>query len=241
MTAPFFPMTASINTLIHSLASTRIEAGSFNQYGYDASHPDQAEANTIRRENLRLYLQQIAPLQPKTLLVGEAAGYRGCRLTGVPFTSEAILLRSRPLVSGPLSPESNSFSFGSQMGYRKTAEFDRITAEATATMVWQALEKVWPPALLWNAYPFHPHQPGDLWSNRAPIKSELAIGDHFITSIIKLFDIKQVIAIGRKAAQSLKISGIPAVEIRHPSHGGKRLFIDGLDRYLGSELDNALA
>ena len=43
----------------------------------------------LRRERLREYLQghQSSPL----LLVGEAAGYRGARISGIPFTSERQL------------------------------------------------------------------------------------------------------------------------------------------------------
>src|SRR2546429_9336455 len=47
-----------------------------------------------RRERLRAYLQarQDAPL----LLVGEAAGYRGARVSGIPFTSERQLTGRGP-------------------------------------------------------------------------------------------------------------------------------------------------
>ncbi len=48
----------------------------------------------VRRERLREYLEarQDAPL----LLVGEAAGYRGARVSGVPFTSERQLTGREP-------------------------------------------------------------------------------------------------------------------------------------------------
>jgi hypothetical protein len=69
-----------INNFIEELASFKSSSNLFNQYSYELN------ANSIRRNNLFLYLQKMANLKPKMLLVGEASGYRGCRLTGVPFT-----------------------------------------------------------------------------------------------------------------------------------------------------------
>ena len=52
------------------------------------------EGAGVRRERLRAYLEsrRDAPL----LLVGEAAGYRGARISGIPFTSERQLTGTGP-------------------------------------------------------------------------------------------------------------------------------------------------
>jgi uracil-DNA glycosylase len=52
------------------------------------------EGADVRRRRLRHYLEEHAttPL----LLVGEAAGYRGARISGIPFTSERQLTGSGP-------------------------------------------------------------------------------------------------------------------------------------------------
>jgi uracil-DNA glycosylase len=72
--------------LIEQLARARIGA-TFNFYrdGHGAG---------ARRERLRAYLEsrRDAPL----LLVGEAAGYRGARVSGIPFTSERQLTGAGP-------------------------------------------------------------------------------------------------------------------------------------------------
>lgn len=42
----------------------------------------------ICRENLYNYLQRIKNNNSKVMLIGEAPGYHGCRLSGIAFTSE---------------------------------------------------------------------------------------------------------------------------------------------------------
>src|SRR5207253_6966606 len=68
---------------IATLASARI-GRTFNQY---ADSP-------LRRERLHRYLD--ARADAPLVLVGEAAGYRGARRSGVPFTSERQLTGSGP-------------------------------------------------------------------------------------------------------------------------------------------------
>ena len=59
---------------------SRAEIGeTFNQYA----------ESSLRRARLAAYLE--SRLEARYLLVGEAAGYRGARLSGIPFTSERQL------------------------------------------------------------------------------------------------------------------------------------------------------
>ena len=69
--------------LVARLAAARI-GETYNQY---ADSP-------VRRERLAAYLE--ARAGAPVLLVGEAAGYRGARVSGVPFTSERQLTGSGP-------------------------------------------------------------------------------------------------------------------------------------------------
>jgi hypothetical protein len=63
--------------------------------------------NAGRRRNLELYLEEMLDRAPKVLLLGEAPGFRGMRITGVPFTN-------RTMFQGP----ANSFGlFGPGKGY----------------------------------------------------------------------------------------------------------------------------
>jgi len=65
-----------LESLVDRLACARIGA-TYNQYADSA----------LRRERLCAHLERDASI----VLVGEAAGYRGARISGVPFTSERQL------------------------------------------------------------------------------------------------------------------------------------------------------
>lgn len=77
-TAPF-----SSSSFTAELAAARIGA-THNQYARSA----------LRRERLRAYLQ--ARSNARIVLVGEAAGYRGARVSGIAFTSERQLTGRGP-------------------------------------------------------------------------------------------------------------------------------------------------
>jgi uracil-DNA glycosylase family 4 len=69
--------------LVGELARARI-GGTYNQY----------RSSELRRARLRGYLT--SHIRANTILVGEAAGYRGARVSGVPFTSERQLTGGGP-------------------------------------------------------------------------------------------------------------------------------------------------
>jgi len=181
----------------------------------------------VRRDNLALYLTRMAARRPAVLLVGEAPGYRGCGLTGVPFTSRAVLL-------GEPSPFG---LFGAAAGFRLD-DAPGAAREATATILWQTLTVLDCLPLLWNACPFHPHPPGRPAANRAPTTAEVAAGEWAVRELMRLFGVNQVIAVGNKARAALGRWAIPAAAARHPSHGGKASFardLTGLLRPVRSE------
>lgn len=195
----------------------------FNQYG-TSDQVETERANRVRRENLRLYLRQLAHVTPRAMLVGEAPGYRGCRLTGVPFTSERILLNGLDVAG----VRSTCRIFGLECGYQKTSERERITGEASATIMWEAISSLRPLPLLWNAYPFHPFRPRETNSNRRPSAQELASGRELISEFLHHYAFETVVAVGESAASALTAAGISFHKVRHPSHGGKSAFVDGL-------------
>jgi uracil-DNA glycosylase len=72
-----------MGTLVERLAAAEI-GDTFNQYADSA----------LRRSRLAAYLEDQA--DAPILLVGEAAGYRGARISGLPFTSERQLTGEGP-------------------------------------------------------------------------------------------------------------------------------------------------
>jgi uracil-DNA glycosylase len=198
---------------IDALSSVELTERACNQY---ARSPRE---NAIRRGNLRLYLQELRAIGPRLLLVGEAPSHRGGRLTGIPFTSEQIMLCGV-----------DDRFLGAAKGYRKATPGAQRSTEASATMVWATIRHIDPLPLLWNAFPFHPFSSGNPFSNRVPATGELLIGAPFLEALLDLFPIERVVAIGNQAERSLTRLGIPYVKVRHPSQGGKRKFVEGMMR-----------
>jgi hypothetical protein len=103
--------------LIQRLAAAQI-GGTFNQYAGSA----------LLCERLAGYLERRSGAE--LLLVGEAAGYRGARVSGIPFTSERQLTGSGPAEAS-------------------ATIVHRVLEEL-------GLEEH---VLLWNVVPTHPHRP----------------------------------------------------------------------------------
>jgi hypothetical protein len=202
----------NLKDFVEELASMKVTPNVYNQYSYEY------QENSIRRDNLLIYLKQMHRLKPKVLLVGEAPGYRGCRLTGVPFTSEHLLMNNIEGLE----------LFGKEKGYRLALEKEKILKEATATIIWSTLLEHNIIALAWNAFPFHPHKKGNGESNRTPLKKELILGEKPLLKMIEMYNIETVVAVGNKAEENLGNLNICCKKVRHPAQGGKNEFVKGI-------------
>ena len=208
-------MEKKFKTFIDVLARTKVPDNVYNQFSYANKE------NAIRRENLLIYLKQMYRLNPKLILVAEAPGYRGNRITGVPFTSEHLLMNN---ISG-------LDLFGKDKGYRLPVEKDKLLKEATATIIWKTLLEYDIFALGWNAFPFHPHKKDNPQSNRTPNRHELLLGENFLLKMIKMFNVETIVAVGNKSKESLDKLGIDSTKVRHPAQGGKNEFVKGLSAF----------
>jgi uracil DNA glycosylase superfamily protein len=133
-------------SFVERLADARIGA-TFNFYR-DGVGAD------LRRTRLGDYL--VARRRSRFLLVGEAAGYRGARVSGLAFTSERQLTGSAP-------------------GEASATILHRVLAEL-------GLED---DVLLWNLVPTHPHRAGQPGSNRPPTRGEVAAARGFLAELAR--------------------------------------------------------
>ena len=204
---------------ISDLARAEVSDRACNQY---SSTSGDTRGNAIRRCNLRLYLEQLDAIGARIVMIGEAPSYRGGRLTGIPFVSETVMLRGVETRSGNVLGESH--------GYCKATASEKLSTEASATMVWATIREIDPLPLLWNAFPFHPFDAGNPLTNRMPSAAELALGATFIARLVELFGFERIVAVGNHADASLTKLGISHDKVRHPSMAGKPEFVAGMAR-----------
>ena len=216
------PGDIQIDALIRDLSGAKLAGDAFNQYARGDAN------NAIRRSNLRLYLRALAARRPRALLLMEAPGYRGCRLTGVPVTSRKVLLERLPALG----------MFGREAGFRDVADagFERVYGEQSATIVWGALSGFGALPVIWNAFPFHPHRAGKGDSNRKPRMGELVLGAEILRRILAMWDFDQLIAVGNVAHETLQRLNLDCQKLRHPAHGGKHDFVAGLSALLSVDV-----
>nr|WP_157365301.1 uracil-DNA glycosylase [Arthrobacter sp. QXT-31] len=209
---------ASVEEFISRLAA--VETTPARNNFFDHSVP----ANALRRHNLAAYLGDMLERAPRVLLVGEAPGFRGMRITGVPFTN-------RTMFQGP----ANHFGLvGAGHRYVLPPEAAGVAAEPTATVMWEVLAELDFLPLLWSACPWHTHVPGKPLSNRTPTPADAALGTPFWQALAGIFSIETVVAVGNVAHSSLRRSGLDVPKIRHPAHGGRARFKQGLQDLLAA-------
>ena len=132
--------------LVEELAAARI-GSTFNFYA-------QGERAPLLRERLGEYFH--ARRGARFLVVGEAAGYRGARVSGLAFTSERQLTGAGPAEASATIVQ-------------------RALDELGAT------EDV----LLWNLVPTHPHRPRVPGSNRPPTRAEIDAARPFLERLAR--------------------------------------------------------
>jgi uracil-DNA glycosylase len=202
------------------------------------------QSPAIRRKNLAAYFRERLD-KARLAIVGEALGYRGGHFSGIPMTSERMLLGKQADIVAALSerrnrvarfkkgghPDESGLQILSGIKPRRTSKPSICAdgfSEPTATIVWGALLKtgmLQDEFVLWNAFPWHSFDPHrGLLSNRMPSKSERVAGLPVLKAFLEVFPCDQVVALGKIAAAQLEALGIRAYCVRHPASGGAKLF-----------------
>jgi len=185
----------------------------FNQYAQENPEHDIPGAAKIRRENLRLFLETFTDV--KVILLAEAAGYQGCRFSGIPMTSEDHIVGQYPV------------SWSLNNNFKRTSSRDRLWREPSATILWETLgERT--DFLIWNTFPWHPMGKRGPLSNRTPRAAEVTKGIKVLDLLSARYPQAKLVAIGRIAEKTLTNLGSNPLYVRHPAHGGKPAFVQGI-------------
>jgi hypothetical protein len=178
----------------------------------------------IRRKQVHAYFCKRLG-KARLAVIGEALGYRGGHFSGIPMTSERILLGKKE--DAGVEPH----EVFSGIPPRRTSKPQRCSdgfSEPTATIVWSTLLRLGiapEQFVLWNAFPWHSFDSRrGMLSNRMPNKSERAAGLTVLKAFLELFSCDQVVALGKIAAAQLEELNVNAHCIRHPASGGAKLF-----------------
>ncbi|WP_304337266.1 uracil-DNA glycosylase [Capnocytophaga leadbetteri] len=201
-----------IDNFIKELSKIESNSSSTNLYYGDT------EIASIRRNNLRTFLYKVASSNCKLLLLGEAPGHRGCGKTGIPFTCEYNI------VNHPFFANSN---------FQTLNDKEHLERETSAMAIWEKLseKEIYP--LMWNIFPFHPHQEGNINSNRTPKAAEIRLGREIAKKLINIFEIETVLCIGRKAEAIRQLKIFKSCEyIIHPARGKASKFKEQIDKFL---------
>jgi hypothetical protein len=218
----------SIEKFVRSLKQSPSGAVFNPWWQVDKQNDVSRNAPQIRRKQLAAYLRKRLG-KVKLVVIGEALGYRGGHFSGIPMTSERILLGKKredgiapEYVLSSIKPRRTSKSRVCPNGF----------SEPTATIVWTALLRLGlkpEEFVLWNAFPWHSFDPRrGLLSNRMPNKSERSAGLSVLNAFLDLFPCEETVALGNVAASQLKELNFESHHVRHPASGGARLFRQGI-------------
>lgn len=194
-------------------------ANVFNPYSDRCEVHDLHDAAQIRCQNLQAVLSVRQTMGVDSIWFGRDLGYRGGRRTGLALTDEKFMFQKGETSTNHLKIA--------------RATHGNPVSERTAAVVWSLIERLDRPPMLWNAFPFHPHEPGAPFTNRTHTKRERLETAWTIEALVQRLGNPRLIAIGNDASKALSDLGFEHLSARHPSYGGQREFISTMERIHG--------
>ena len=216
---------ARLHALADELSHTAHTNNSFNPYY--AGCPN----GPLRLANLKAHLRNLLQHDATPpMLILEAPGYRGCRLTGLPVTSRKLIRLAQQADASDVLTESIYPPFlARDVVMTEEDGFDDVRGEQSATILWTIMHELDTVPFIWNACPFHPHKPDQPRTNRKPRRPELDAGQVFLRRMIDIVQPDVLVGVGRVAQDSLRRIGYADVaQVRHPAQGGKNAFVAGM-------------
>lgn len=193
----------------------------FNPYSDRCSVHDSVDAPAKRAKTLSRLIERAKASEVDAVWVGRDLGYRGGRRTGLALTDDVHI--EEHLARWGLSA--------------KRPTIGEAIAERTAAVIWQVLSQTQSNVFLWNAFPLHPHEPDNAFSNRQHNAAERRFGEDALAALIGLLRPKRIVCIGNDAYNAVgRLQGsIPTIAVRHPSYGGQTQFIEQISSLYGIE------
>jgi len=185
----------------------------FNPYSDVCVEFDMPDAHIRRQQNLISILESVMDSNTRTMWIARDLGYRGGRRTGLALTDEVHLEHFSSLFNN--------------IDVEKVTRGPAVR-ERTASVIWKMLAEIGQPVLMWNVFPFHPHEPENPFSNRCHNRKERDQVRPIFESLVKMVVPEQLVSIGQDAKKMLGDINIPMSAVRHPSYGGQREFEEGI-------------
>ena len=183
----------------------------FNPYRDTCPIYDIEGAPQLRQKNLAALLRAAQDKKVRSIWIARDLGYNGGRRTGLALTDELHLQNKAALFGGlELS----------------RATMGPIAKERTASAIWRMVESIGEPIFMWNAFPFHPHQPDNPMSNRCHTSAERKQTSWVLKEVLDLLEPNEIFTIGRDATSYVSELGVESTAFRHPSYGGQTEFFE---------------
>lgn len=199
----------TVDSFVDELSRVTL-ANVFNPYRDVCPVFDHPGSPSVRRQNLEFFLRAILRCETRSIWLGRDLGYRGGRRTGIALTDEFHL-------------DVLQQTFGVYGIVKATAQ-PTLVKERTATEVWKLVITIGQPVLLWNAFPFHPFEADDPFSNRRHTADEFRACQHILVALFEWLQPTTIVALGADAEAAVLAIGYDCQRVRHPSYGGQADF-----------------